>query len=97
MHELTDDECREWLASRKEAGRKIDVATCEFSWWRVNFPDPYNVLKRLGEPLPGDCDGCLVKDYFVRSPESRGWIVLSDLPKSSADALLVRIHREAGD
>jgi hypothetical protein len=30
----------------------------------------------------------------VRSPESRGWVVLSDLPKSSAEALRDRIRGE---
>jgi hypothetical protein len=95
LHELTDEECREWLASREEAGRKIEIAACEIGRWHVNFPDPYNVLKRLGEPLPEDCgDGCVVKDWFVRSPESRGWVVLSDLPESSAEALRDRIRRE---
>jgi hypothetical protein len=97
LHELADDECREWLASRKEVGREIDVATCEIGRWYVNWIDPYGILERLGESLPEKYDGYIVKDWFVRSPESRGWVVLSDLPKSSAKSLLDRIRRETAE
>jgi hypothetical protein len=95
LHELTDDECRAWLASRKEAGRKIDIATCEFGCWHVNWIDPYGIQEALGEPLPEEYDGYIEKDYFVRSPESRGWVNVSDLPEASVVALHDRIRRQA--
>ena len=29
---MTTDELKQWLAERKEAGKAIDVATCEINW-----------------------------------------------------------------
>lgn len=93
LHELTEDECREWLASRKDAGREIDVGTCEIGRWYVNWIDPYGIREALGEPLPEEYDGYIEEDWFVRSPESRGWVNVSDLPEASAVALHDRINR----
>jgi hypothetical protein len=46
-------------------------------------------------PLPEEYDGYIEKDYFVRSPESRGWVNVSDLPEASVVALHDRIRRQA--
>jgi hypothetical protein len=36
-----------WLAGRKEAGKAIDVATCEIGIWGVQMLDPYGVHERF--------------------------------------------------
>jgi hypothetical protein len=95
LHELTDDECREWLASRKDAGRKIDIETCEIGRWYINWIDPYGIRKALDEEPPQEYDGYIERDLFVRSPESRGWINVSDLPEASQVALHDRIRCQA--
>jgi hypothetical protein len=91
--ERTNDELREWLASRREAGRKINVATCELGWWYANDLDPYDVLKALGE-LPKD-RWVVGGNHFVRTPESCGWVSEDDLPELQSKALHDRIDREA--
>jgi len=92
---MTDDELREWRASRKVAGQDIDIETCEIGWWRANANgDPYGIGEILGE------EDHLEKGYsdnfhFVRSPQSNGWICEGDLPEASIHALYDRIRREA--
>ena len=41
---MTTDELFEWLASRKEAARAIDIETCELGQWKCCAADPYGVL-----------------------------------------------------
>ena len=60
---MTTDELFEWLANRKEAARAIDIETCER--WKSCADDPYGVL--------GSNEDAGTR-WFVRSPESRGWI-----------------------
>ena len=40
---MTDDERNAWLASRKEAGLKIDPETAEVEWTYAQTLDPYGV------------------------------------------------------
>ena len=70
---MTDDELRQWLASREEAGSKIDVETCEIGCWYAGSFDPYGVREGLGDLSP-ELDGYIDKFNFVRSPESSGWV-----------------------
>ena len=84
----TDDELKQWLAERKEAGKAIDVATCEITWTYGQILDPYGVLRLTPE------ENCVGRCVFVRSPESDVWVSLCDLPKESAIALHQRIARE---
>jgi len=93
--ELTDDELRQWLASREEAGKQIDLETCEIGWWHVNLSDDYGILERLGELSPEEQPGgeyCNIgRLNFVRSAESDGWIALGDLPREKIRAFWRRV------
>lgn len=88
---MTSDELRQWLASREEAGRLIDIETCEFGWWYADVCDPYGVRELLGEET---CD-TIGRNRFVRSPDSGGWVDVGDLPPEKAKAMDDRIYREA--
>ena len=79
---------REWLASRKEAGLKIDIKTCEVGSWHAYDLDPYGLDPDLPEELQQ-----IGRNHFVRSPESRGWISVDDLPPEKIDALYDRFER----
>jgi hypothetical protein len=85
---MKTDELKQWLAERKEAGKAIDVATCEITWTYGQILDPYGVREVAPEEYQV---GRLV---FVRSPESGGWVSSYDLPEESAIALHQRIDRE---
>jgi hypothetical protein len=47
--QMTDEECQQWLASRKEAALKIDIETCELGRWAANDFDPYGLRTDLTE------------------------------------------------
>src|SRR6516165_1259148 len=88
---LAREEFVAWIASRKEAGAKIDIGTAELKgWWELEG-DPYSLshwrpkeadwnnyeppeaihhISDSREPIP-----C----FFVRGPQSRGWVWLGDL------------------
>ena len=85
---MKTDELKQWLAERKEAGKAIDVATCEITWTYGQILDPDGVREVVPEEYQV---GRLV---FVRSPESGGWVSSYDLPEESAIALHQRIDRE---
>ncbi len=87
-HLMTAEELEQWAQSRKEAGRAIDVATCELGSWRADYADPYGVRQLTPEAY-------LETKWFVRSPESRGWVHAGDLPEDIVVALCHRIHLEA--
>jgi hypothetical protein len=72
----------EWLATRKEAGLKIDPETAEVCWRYAQVLDPYGVFPELAKEY--DCVG---RQYFARSPESDVWVSFHDLPKATVDAL----------
>jgi site-specific recombinase XerD len=44
LDQFTEDELRQWLASRKEVGKQIDVETCEIGWWYVNMVDEWDAV-----------------------------------------------------
>jgi hypothetical protein len=70
LHELTEDECREWLPSRKEAGREIDVGTCEIGRWYVNWIDAYGIVRRpRASAVAGTLAAALAS--ALRAPEER--------------------------
>ena len=78
----------EWLASRKEAGRKIDPETAEFLWNWGEIGDPYALCE--GDPLgmyPGKGPFCIGRHYFARHPGSDIWVWEGDLPEATRRAL----------
>jgi hypothetical protein len=87
--QMTPEGMREWVASRKEAGRQIDVETCELGRWHAYDADPYGADPDLPEEMRQ-----LGTNRFVRSPESRGWVCEDDLPPDKVTAMYDRIRRE---
>jgi hypothetical protein len=94
-NQMTDDELRQWRDSRKEAGRAIDIETCEIGQWHVNEVDEYGIREQLGELHPELVGISLNRWIFVRSPQSSGWISEGDLPLEKARAMYDRINRES--
>jgi hypothetical protein len=80
--DLTLEEYEWWVASRKEAGLKIDIETCELGYWYTCYDDAYGLREAKGD-LPeaikqeAQLHGV---NRFVRSRESRGWVCEDDLP-----------------
>jgi hypothetical protein len=79
---MTDDERNAWLASRKEAGLKIDPETAEVEWTYAQTLDPYGVYPEL----PEECQQ-IGREYFARSPGSDVWVRFGDLPDAIRNAL----------
>jgi hypothetical protein len=71
-----------FLASRREAGLKIDPATAEVEWLFGETLNPYGV-----EPLPKEYGGQVGREYFARAPGSGVWVSFHDLPTATAKAL----------
>ena len=88
---ITHDELRQWLASREQAARMIDIETCELGCWHTLDTDPYGIREMSGEK-PYEQIGT---NRFVRSPDSGGWVWEGDLPEAKGKAMYDRIHREA--
>jgi hypothetical protein len=82
---MTTDELFEWLASRKGAARVIDIESCELGQWKSSAADPYGVLEMSLEDFG--------TKWFVRSPESRGWIAAANLPDDKYTAMMGRVAR----
>jgi hypothetical protein len=86
---LTKDERCEWFARRKEFGLTISIETCELKLCYVDVYNPYGIA---------DDDDTYPVEYeflwFVRSPESHGWIWEEHLPKEKRAAMYDRIERE---
>jgi hypothetical protein len=81
------------VASRKEAGRKIDIETCELGRWFAQDADPYGLRQAKGQ-FPEAMDQ-IGRHHFVRSTESAGWVCEDDLPIEKVRAMYDRIEREA--
>ena len=89
---MTTEQLQEWLASRADAGRAVDIETCELGRWPANDFDPYGIREMLGELSEQMCQ--IGTNRFVRSPESRGWVCEDDLPPAKVKAMYARIERE---
>jgi hypothetical protein len=61
---------KEWLAIRKEAGRRLDPKTAQVACWYAQMMDPYGVCPEL--PVELDYVG---REDFARSPESEIWVL----------------------
>jgi hypothetical protein len=88
---MTSEEFRQWIASRKAAGREVDIETCELGRWYAYDADPYccDDNTTLNEEMRQ-----VGTNRFVRTPESRGWVHEGDLPLASVEAMYQRITRE---
>ena len=75
-----------FLASRKAAGRVIDIETCKIWVEHRDLADPYGV-----NPDSDFC--CIGRVIFVRSAESDGPVCDEDLPEEKYFALCARIDR----
>jgi hypothetical protein len=71
----------QWLASRKEAGLKIDPETAEVRWECALVADPYGIY-----PVPEEMQW-VGRAYFARSPGSDIWVHFHDLPDETREAL----------
>jgi hypothetical protein len=87
MEEIDGVPRNEWLAKRKEVGRKLDPKTAEVSWEYVRQLDPYCIYS----DLPGHARDPSFA-YFARPPGSDIWVHRDDLPKSTRRALENRPH-----
>src|SRR5438445_9038993 len=67
---MTLEEFKAWVASRDEAGRTIDIETCELGYWAAHDADPYGLHEALGEEFYPQ----IGTNRFVRGPHSRGWV-----------------------
>jgi hypothetical protein len=76
----------QFLASRKAAGRAIDVETCEIEWCYAQAFDPYGVDTDLPDEL-----WVVGREYFARSAESDGWVSIYDLPEDKRRLLYARM------
>ena len=78
----------EFLANRKEAGRRIDPnsADVEFTFRWTEVFDPYGVLDLTPE------EKCIGRSYFACSPDSGGWVSFDDLPEQTRGELWRRIN-----
>ena len=80
MSEKTSVE--DWLAIRKEEGRKIDPSTAEWGLCYAQVVDPYDVYSEI----PEECD-CIGREYFARRPGSEIWVAFSDLSEETRSTL----------
>jgi hypothetical protein len=72
----------QWLATRKEAGLKIDPETAEVDWTYALTLDPYGVYRDLPEEYQQ-----VGREYFARSAGSDIWVNFGDLPEATEKAL----------
>ena len=84
---MTTDELFEWLASRKGAALAIDIEYCELGQWKSCVADPYGVLDWSSENFG--------TKWFVRTPESHGWIAAVDLPGDKYEAMMDKVAQHA--
>jgi hypothetical protein len=79
---LGEFDVEQWLASRTEAGLKIDPETAEVYWEYGQVMDPYGVYSGL----PEEC-WQVGRQYFARSPGSDIWVHFRDLPDETREVL----------
>ena len=82
----------QWLATRKEAGLKIDPETAEVDWTYALTLDPYGVYRDLPEEYQQ-----VGREYFARSPGSDIWVNFGDLPEATEKALWEKHKRKPQD
>jgi hypothetical protein len=88
---MTQEEFVAWVASRKDAGTSIDIETAELNGWRVPEGDPYAEWTPRRECQSNQVP--IKPQYFVRGPDSRGWVWQGDLPDEKRVAIQARIDQ----
>jgi hypothetical protein len=88
--EMTMDEFRDWVASRKAAAATIDIETGELGWWYGEVLDPYGLIDAQGELL--EEDRMVGRNNFVRSPDSGGWVHEWDLSPAQRGRMYARFN-----
>jgi hypothetical protein len=91
-NEVCVEQFNAWLETRKEAARNIDVETCEIASQFTYVGYPYGRHEDDDHLVP-DEERAVCRDLFVRSPESRGWILVADLPEEKRHALEARMRK----
>jgi hypothetical protein len=84
--EVTPEQLDAWFASRKDAGRVINIEACEVTRDAVPVSNPYEAHP-FGGPQVQEARMCC----FARSAESNGWICEDDLPPEKRSALRDRL------
>ena len=88
-------ENKEWLASRKEIGRRIDPEAVDVTWEYAPVLDPYGLCGHLSDNLE-----LIGREYFARSSDQEDWVSFDDLPPRTRDRLWQRMragHFDASD
>jgi hypothetical protein len=78
---------KDWLANRKEIGRRIDPEAVEVTWEFRDVLDPYMLCQPLSDELQ-----LVGREYFARSLDTKDWVAFDDLPKPSRDRLWRKIR-----
>jgi hypothetical protein len=86
---MTEEECQEFLSTRREAAKHIDPTTAEVAWDYGEVMDPYGIDPDLPDELKS-----IGRIYFARSPGSDIWVCFYDLPKETTSALWERHRKE---
>jgi hypothetical protein len=74
------------VASRKEAGKRIDVETCNVCMTIGNVLDQYGLYAAEDAaagrvPDEDERTVCAGRLYWARSSEADGWVEMGDLPE----------------
>jgi hypothetical protein len=85
---MTQEEFAAWVASRKDAGAAIDIETAELNGLWVPQSDPYAEWAPARECQDNED---IKPHYFVRGPDSGGWVWQGDLPDDKRAAMQARI------
>jgi hypothetical protein len=72
----------QWLAIRREVGRRIDPEVAEVASWHAYTLDPYGVCSDLPEEAK-----TFGRERFARSARSDVWVLSDDLPGTTRAAL----------
>jgi len=93
---MTREEFVNWIATRKEAGAAIKIDAAELKGWWSPVSDPYELSLWTPEGLePSRNDSPeVIPHFFLRDPETRGWIWQGDLPDDKRAKMQVRIDEQ---
>jgi hypothetical protein len=79
---VDEENVKEWLAIRKDAGPRIDPDVAEVAWQIAYTADPYGVWPDLPEEAR-----TFGREWYARCPGSDVWVLFDDLPHSTQEAL----------